>query len=83
MIYTGKGIVRDLRSGTSKKGNAYNLLELGGEDYAKHTVFVPEDKVPAVKTIPLGSWVLVQISVEDTGSGSRTALAAIQKCQDK
>lgn len=78
MVYVGKGIVRDLRSGTSKKGNQYNLLELGGEDFARHTVFVPEAMVSQVKAFSPGSWVMVKITCEDGSSGSRTSLSEIQ-----
>lgn len=78
MVYVGKGIVRQLRSGTSQKGNSYNLLELGGEDFARHTVFVPLDMVSQVQAIPVNTWVMVKVSCEDTSSGSRTTLSEIQ-----
>lgn len=48
MVYIGTGLMKDFRSGTSKNGNEYNLLELAGEDYAKHTIFVPAEKVALV-----------------------------------
>lgn len=78
MVYVGKGIIRDLRSGTSKKGNGYNLLELGGEDFARHTIFVPVDMLPEVKAFPVGTWVMVKISIEDSSAGARTSLSEIR-----
>lgn len=79
MVYIGTGLMKDFRSGTSKNGNEYNLLELAGEDYAKHTVFVPAEKVADVKKYALGTWVIVKIACEDGLSGSRTSLAAIEQ----
>lgn len=79
MVYIGTGLVKDFRSGVSKNGNEYNLLELAGEDYAKHTVFVPPDKVSDVRKFSLGTWVIVKIACEDGASGSRTSLTAIEQ----
>lgn len=78
MVYVGTGLVKSFRSGTSKNGNEYNLLELAGEDYAKHTIFVSSEKVAEVRRIPVGTWVLAKIVCEDSVSGSRTSLSEIQ-----
>lgn len=78
MVYVGIGLVKNFRSGVSKNGNEYNLLELAGEDYAKHTVFVPPDKVLDARKFPSGTWVIVKIACEDGVSGSRTSLASIE-----
>lgn len=78
MLVAGYGVFRELRSGQSKKGNDYNLLELGADDYRSCTLFVEPELVSKVRSFKEGDVVQVNITLESVyGQGLRSTLRAI------
>lgn len=79
MISVATGVIVRYSEGVSKKGNSYRLLELGGSDYKKAALGVPENLVDQVKTFPEGASVNVSYSLESGYGGLRADLLSIQK----
>lgn len=80
MIVTGMAVFKGYRSGISKAGNSYSLLELGGADYEKCSISVPDDFVSRMAEFKDGDSVAVSISLTSRyGGGLSGNLKSIQK----
>lgn len=79
MLFVGNGVFLRYQEGVSKKGFPYKLIELGGNDFKKCTVNVPDDLVPTVASLNEGDNVTASISFESGFSGLRGDLKLIQK----
>lgn len=79
MLVTCSGVFLRYSEGTSKNGYPYKLVELGGSDYRKCTVAVPDELVPALAVLHGGDNVTASITLESGYNGLRGELHMIQK----
>lgn len=79
MLAVTNGVFLRYSEGVSKNGFPYKLVELGGSDYKKVTVSVPDDLLPVVNNLHDGDAVTASITLESGYSGLRGELKQIQK----
>lgn len=79
MVVTGTGVFLRYNEGVSKNGYPYKLAELGGADFRKCTIAVPDDLVPVVSSLHGGENVTASITLESGFNGLRGELHMIQK----
>lgn len=79
MICAARGVFREFRKCVSKKGNSFNMLDLGASDYRPVSMFVPDDKIHLVENLKEGDAISVQFTLESRMSGLSATLQDIEK----
>ena len=79
MVSVARAKFREFRKCISKKGNAFNMLDLGADDYRAVSMFVPDDKIQLCEKFKEGDDVTVQFTLESRMSGLSATLIDLEK----
>ena len=79
MVSVARAKFREFRKCVSKKGNSFNMLDLGADDYRAVSMFVPDDLVPLCQNFKEGDDVLVNFTLESRISGLNATLQGLEK----